>query len=339
MNQPTKLTLFFVLLPLLIIGLFAISLSYGSVDIPLGDLIHILEGSADVKKSWLFIIQEFRLPKALSAILAGSALSVSGLLMQTLFRNPLAGPFVLGISNGASLGVALLVLSGGVILGFHSESSWGSVIMAILGASLVMTMVMLVSTRVKDNVSLLIIGIMIGSITGAIVTVLQFFSSAESLEAYIIWTFGSLAGIGWLQLKVLAPLVFIGLSLAFIMQKQLNALLLGNFYAQGLGVQIKRTRTIVIIATCILAGSVTAFAGPIAFLGLAVPHIARAILRTSDHKILIPATILIGAALLLACDITAQLPGSKSVLPLNAVTSMVGAPVVIWVVMKAKRIV
>lgn len=339
MSQSIKLILFFILLPLLIIVLFATSLLYGSVDIPFTELINILLGEENVKRSWLFIVQDFRLPKAISAIVAGAALSVSGLLMQTLFRNPLAGPFVLGISNGASLGVALLVLSGGVIFGFHSDSSWGSVVMAILGASFVLTMVMLVSIRVKDNVSLLIIGIMIGSVTGAIVTVLQFFSSAESLEAYIIWTFGSLAGVGWLQLQVLVPLVFIGLCLAFITQKQLNALLLGNFYAQGLGVRIKRIRTIVIIATCILAGSVTAFAGPIAFLGLAVPHIARAILKTSDHKILIPATILIGAALLLACDITAQLPGSKNVLPLNAITSMIGAPVVIWVVMKAKKLV
>ncbi len=339
MNKSSKHILFFTILPLLIIGLFVISLRYGSVNIPFPELIKALQGDENVKKSWLFIIQDFRLPKAISAMIAGAALSVSGLLMQTLFRNPLAGPFVLGISNGASLGVALLVLSGGMVFGFHSESSWGSVLMAILGSSLVLVMVMLVSTRVKDNVSLLIIGIMLGSITGAIVTVLQFFSNAESLEAYIIWTFGSLAGIGWLQLKVLMPLVMIGLFLAYITQKQLNALLLGYFYAQGLGVHIKRTRTIVIIATCILAGSVTAFAGPIAFLGLAVPHIARAILKTSDHKILIPATILIGAALLLACDITAQLPGSKSILPLNAITAMIGAPVVIWVVMKAKKLV
>ncbi len=337
MNKQTKYYIFFITLFLLIIALFVISLMYGSVNIPFKDVISSLFGDKEVKKSWLFIIQEFRLPKGITAIVAGAALAVSGLLMQTLFRNPLAGPFVLGISNGASLGVALLVLSGGVFIGVHSESSWGIVVMAIIGSSIVLFMVMVVSTRVKDNVSLLIIGIMIGSITGAIVSVLQFFSDAETIQAYLVWTFGSLAGVGWDQLQVLIPIVFVGLFLAFISQKELNTLLLGDNYAQGLGIRIKRIRTIVIIATCLLAGSVTAFAGPIAFLGLAVPHIARSVLKTSDHKILIPATILIGAVLLLACDITAQLPGNRNTLPLNAVTAIIGAPVVIWVVIKSKN--
>jgi len=337
MNEQAKYTIFFISLFILIIILFIISIMYGSVKIPFQDVLNSLFGDTEVKESWLFIIQEFRLPKAITAITAGAALAVSGLLMQTLFRNPLAGPFVLGISNGASLGVALLVLSGGMFMGFHAESSWGTVIMAIIGSGVVLSIVMATSTQVKDNVSLLIIGIMIGSITGAVVSVLQFFSDAETIQAYLVWTFGSLSGVGWEQLKILVPIVFIGLFLAFIAQKKLNTLLLGNYYAQGLGVSLKKTRTIVIIATCLMAGGVTAFAGPIAFLGLAVPHIARSILKTSDHKILIPATILIGATLLLACDITAQLPGSKNTLPLNAVTAIIGAPVVIWVVIKSKN--
>ncbi len=331
-----KYILFFSLLIILVVVLFFLSLMYGTVNIPFESVIDAVNNEVGTKKSWLFIIQEFRLPKAITAIFAGSGLALSGLLMQTLFRNPLAGPYVLGISNGASLGVATLVLSGGMIFGFHADSSWGTVVMAILGSSVVLVIVMMVSTRIKDNVSLLIIGIMIGSITGAVVSVLQFFSNPEAIQAFLVWTFGSLSGVSWEQLKILVPVIVIGWILAFISQKELNTLLLGNNYAQGLGISIKRSRTIVIISTCLMAGAVTAFSGPIAFLGLAVPHIARATLKTSDHKILIPAVILIGAVLLLSCDIVAQLPGDKNTLPLNAVTAIIGAPVVIWVIIKAR---
>lgn len=334
--KKTKHFIFFGILLFLVVILFVFSLMYGSVSIPFSSVFEALKDNQEVKKSWLFIVQEVRFPKAITAIVAGGALALSGLLMQTLFRNPLAGPFVLGISNGASLGVALLVLSGGTFLGFQATSSWGMILMAIAGSGTVLALVLAVSSRVQDNLSLLIIGIMIGSITGAVVSVLQFYSNPESIQAYLVWTFGSLAGVNWEQLKILTPVVSVGIFLAFISQKKLNTLLLGNQYAQSLGVSVKQTRIIIILATCLMAGGVTAFAGPIAFLGLAVPHIARAVLQTSDHKMLIPAVVLIGSVLLLACDIVAQLPGNQNTLPLNAVTAMIGAPVVIWVVLKSK---
>jgi len=332
----TKHFIFFGLLLLAVVVLFVFSLMYGSVSIPFESVTAALNDNPEVKKSWLFIVQEVRFPKAITAIVAGGGLALSGLLMQTLFRNPLAGPYVLGISNGASLGVALLVLSGGSFLGFQADSSWAMILMAIGGSGIVLAMVLAVSARVQDNLSLLIIGIMIGSITGAVVSVLQFYSNPEDIQAYLAWTFGSLSGVTWDQLTILVPVVLIGVFLAFISQKKLNTLLLGNQYAQGLGISVKQTRITIILATCLMAGGVTAFAGPIAFLGLAVPHIARAILQTSDHKILIPAVVLIGAILLLICDIVAQLPGNQNTLPLNAVTAMIGAPVVIWVVLKSK---
>jgi len=313
------------------------SLAYGSVAIPLEDVLSALLGKNTQKETWSFIVTEFRLPKAILAIVDGMALAVAGLLMQTLFRNSLAGPYVLGISNGASLGVALLVLSGSAFFGFHIENSWAVALLAIIGAGAILALVMFLSLWVKDNVSLLIVGIMVGSITGAAVSVLQFFSSPEAIQAYLIWTFGSLAGASWMQLQVLIPIVVIGILLAFFSQKSLNALLLGEDYARGLGISIKKSRGVIIIATTLLAGSVTAFSGPIAFLGLAVPHIARAILKTSNHVVLIPATLLIGASLLLGCDIIAQVPGYKTTLPLNAVTALFGAPIVIWVIIKAKN--
>ena len=328
----------FAILSIVTLVLFFISLIYGSVDIPLKEVIYALTGQETQKETWGFIINEFRLPKAIMAVVDGMALAVAGLLMQTLFRNPLAGPYVLGISNGASLGVALLVLSGGGALGFLATSSWAVAIMAILGAGAILALVMFLSLWVRDNVSLLIIGIMVGSITGAVVSVLQFFSNPEAIQSYLIWTFGSLSGASWTQLSVLTPLVFIGILLAFVSQKSLNALLLGEEYARSLGVSIKKSRIIIIIATTLLAGSVTAFSGPIAFLGLAVPHIARAILKTANHAILIPAVLLLGAGLLLSCDIIAQLPGYKTTLPLNAVTALFGAPIVIWVIIKTKNI-
>lgn len=322
-----------------VVVLFLLDIMYGTVSIPLKDVVGSLFGQATEKDSWGFIIQQFRLPKAITALIAGAGLSISGLLMQTLFRNPLAGPFVLGISTGASLGVALLVMSGGVVFGsLIALGNWGIVISAILGSGLVLSMVLLVSMKVRDNVSLLIVGLMVGSATGAIVSVLQYFSNAEVIQAYLIWTFGSLAGTTWEQLQILGPIVFLGLILTIISQKQLNTFLLGEQYSRGLGVSIKKYRIVVIIATCLLAGSITAFCGPIAFLGLAVPHIARAVLKTSNHNILIPATILMGSALLLGCDLISQLPGEQTTLPINAVTALIGAPVVVWVVIRSKTV-
>lgn len=333
-----KYYLFFSFFLGVIFFLFIMSLMYGTVDISFEGVWNTIIGKEVAKSSWQFIILEFRLPKALTAIMAGASLSVSGLLMQTLFRNPLAGPFVLGISNGASLGVAILVMTGGMLLSsFLPEGSWGVVIAAVLGAGAILALIMLVSVKVKDNVSLLIIGLMVSSATGAVVSILQYFSEAEIIQAYLIWTFGSLAGTTWEQMEILVPIVCIGLFLAFISQKSLNSLLLGEEYAKGLGVSVKRSRLIIIIATCLLAGSITAFCGPIAFIGLAVPHIARASLNTANHKILIPAVTLIGASLLLGCDLIAQLPGYKTTLPINAVTAFIGAPIVIWVVIKSRN--
>lgn len=339
MQKGAKHIIFFIAITIALVGLFLLSLMFGTVDIPLPEVVKGTFGMETSQKSWLFIIQEFRLPKAITALLAGAALSVSGLLMQTLFRNPLAGPFVLGISNGASLGVALLIMTGGLLFGnYLPKGSWGLVIAAILGSGAILSIVMLVSLRVKDNVSLLIVGLMVGSATGALVSVMQYFSDAEVIQAYLIWTFGSLAGTSWEQMQILFPVVLIGLVLAFAAQKSLNTLLLGEEYAGGLGISVKKSRTIIIIATCLLAGGVTAFCGPIAFIGLAVPHIARAFLNTANHKILIPAVILIGAALLLGCDLIAQLPGNKNTLPINAVTALIGSPIAIWVVMKARNL-
>ncbi len=337
--KQSKYYLFFPIAIVLLALLFLMSLMYGTVDIPYSGVFDALTGNPTEKRTWEFIILEFRLPKAITAVLAGAALSVSGLLMQTLFRNPLAGPYVLGISNGASLGVALLVLTGGVFFGnLIPEGSWGVVIAAVLGSAMILSLVMLVSIKVKDNVSLLIIGLMVGSATGAIVSVLQYFGDPEVIQAYLVWTFGSLAGTNWEQMEILVPIVLFGLILAFLSQKALNALLLGEEYARGLGISVKSSRAVIIISTCLLAGGITAFCGPVAFIGLAVPHIARAALNTSNHKILIPSSILIGSILLLGCDLIAQLPGNVNTLPINAITALIGAPVVIWVVIKARNI-
>lgn len=333
----SALSLFYLLSVLLVALLFLLDIRYGTVSIPLPEVLQTLAGREASQQSWEVIIRDFRLPKAITAVLAGSGLAVAGLLMQTLFRNPLAGPFVLGISNGASLGVALLVMGGSAWLPpFLQGGAWGTALAAVAGSGLVLALVLLVSVKIRDSVSLLIVGLMVGSATGAIVSVLQYFSQAEVVQAYLIWTFGSLGGTTPGQLQVLAVVVLLGLLLALAAQKQLNTFLLGEDYARGLGVSVKRYRFLVIVSTCLLAGSVTAFCGPIAFVGLAVPHICRALLRTSSHSVLLPGVCLLGSALMLACDLVAQLPGQQQTLPINAVTALVGAPVVIWVVMRSR---
>ncbi|UZR99781.1 iron ABC transporter permease [Chondrinema litorale] len=336
-DNRTRYVGFYLIMAGLVVFFFLLDIMYGTVSIPLKEVIHSLTGDTVQKESWDFIIQEFRLPKALTAIIAGAGLALSGLLMQTLFKNPLAGPFVLGISNGASLGVAILVMAGGVLVQpLLNMGEWGLVLAAISGSALVLLLVLVVSVKVKDSISLLIVGMMVGSATGAVVSVLQYFSDAELIQAYLIWTFGSLAGVSWEQLQILGFTTLLGLLLAFFVQKQLNTFLLGEQYARGLGISIKRYRIIVIVATCLLAGSITAFCGPVAFVGLAVPHIARATLQTSNHQVLIPSVILIGAVLMLGCDMIAQLPGRQDTLPINAVTAMLGSPVVIWVVIRSR---
>ena len=250
---------------------------------------------------------------------------------------------MLGISSGASLGVALMVMASGLFTGALAGivaflGSWALVVAAVAGASLVFLLVALASMRISDSVSLLIIGIMFGSITGAVVNILQYFSDPEQIQSFIVWTFGSLSGVTWTEMRVLSPLVICGLLLAFLLIKPLDALLLGDNYARGVGISVNRTRIWVIISTALVAGTLTAFTGPIAFIGVAVPHIARAVFGTASHKVLMPAVLLIGAAIMLVCDIFSQLPGSQNMLPINSVTALFGGPVVIWVIIRSRNV-
>ncbi len=317
-----------------------LNISSGSVTIPFDKIISVLLGGTLEVESWNYIIWNYRIPKALTAILVGGGLSLCGLLMQTLFRNPLAGPFVLGISSGASLGAALLLMGFSFFSGFTSLTFFNDISVAIAasaGSFLVLLVVLLVSTRIKDTMALLIIGLMFGSITSAIVSVLAYFTSAENLQRFIFWSFGSIGNLSTHQIALLAIIVGLGTILSTLSIKRLNAFLLGENYAQSLGISLKRSRLLIIIATGLLAGGITAFAGPIAFVGLAVPHLTRQIFDTMEHRILIPAVFLYGAILMLICDMIAQLPNSANVLPINAITSLVGAPVVIWLLVRKRK--
>ncbi|GAB4247840.1 MAG: iron ABC transporter permease [Ekhidna sp.] len=321
----------------LLIVSFCFNLTLGSVRIPLSFFIDYLQGTAD-NQVWINIIQNFRLPKSLTAMLVGSALAISGLQMQTLFRNPLAGPFILGISSGAGLGVALVIFLGiwlGTFIDLSGlERSWLLVGASALGSFLVLSVVLVASFRIRSGVSLLIIGLMFGSAVSAFVSILQYFSQAENIQAYVIWTFGSLGSLSWSELSILSPLVILGLIISFLLSKPLNLLLLGEDYAESMGISLKRIRTILILNTSILAGAVTAFCGPIAFVGLAIPHVARMIFNTGNHLLLTPLIILAGGSSMLVFDTISQLPGSEATLPINAVTSLFGAPFVIWLIMK-----
>lgn len=319
-----------------------LNISLGSVSIPFSETFKVLMGNASENPSWEYIIQNYRIPKACTGILVGSGLALSGLLMQTLFRNPLAGPFVLGISSGASLGAAFLIMGSSMfsgILAFGLVNDISLAIAASIGSFLVLLAVIAVATKVKDTMALLIIGLMFGSITTAIVSVLSYFTDAEKLQQFIYWSFGSVGNLSWTQLSILLVIILIGILLSVLSIKALNALLLGENYARSLGVHLKKSRFLIIIATGLLAGGVTAFAGPIAFIGLAVPHLTRQLFDTSDHKILMPAVVVYGAVLMLLCDTVAQLPNSASVLPINAITSILGAPVVIWLLIRKRRMV
>jgi len=318
--------------------LFLINISLGSVKIPPSAVFSTLTGQSQ-DSIWNDILWHFRLPKAVTCILAGAALASGGLMMQTLFRNPLAGPDVLGLSSGASLLVAVVILasrSGSVLLLHISTNPWSVALAASTGSILVFLLVIGLAQRVSDNVSLLIVGLMISATASAMVSILQFLSKADDLQAFMIWTLGSVGGTAWREIQVLAIILLIGSIIAFRSMKSLNAWLLGENYAQSLGINIKRSRFWIVLSTSLMTGTVTAFCGPIAFVGLAVPHLVRLLINTSNHKILLPAVMLGGASLILLCDILAQLPGSTQILPLNAVTSLIGAPVVIWVVMRAR---
>lgn len=337
-NQKTYRSQFLLLIVVLLFC-FVVNISLGSVSIPLKSIFGSLFGTID-NSTWQIIVTDFRLPKAITAILVGSGLGISGLLMQTLFRNPLAGPFVLGISSGASLGVALVILGSGLFSSLFATaliSKWSIVIAASLGSFLVLLAVLAVSSKVRDTMAILIIGLMFGSITAAVVSVLSYFSSAEQLQQYIFWGFGSLSNLSWEELLIFFGIYAIGIILSIASIKSLNSLLLGDNYAKSLGLNLKQSRLIIIIATSLIAGTITAFAGPIAFIGLAIPHLTRQIFKTSNHKVLLPAVFLFGAIVMLICDSIAQVPASDYTLPINAITALVGAPVVIWLLVRQRK--
>ncbi len=332
----------FLLLFIVLLLCFFINISLGSVSIPFKDTFNAILGGELSNDSWKYIVWNYRIPKAFTAILVGSGLALSGLLMQTLFRNPLAGPFVLGISSGASLGAALLIMGASLFSGLFSFGIVNDVSLAVassIGSFLVLMIVVIVAYRIKDTMALLIIGLMFGSITAAIVSVLSYFTDAEKLQQYIYWSFGSVGNLSWQQLLLLLFIILVGVILSIVSIKPLNSLLLGENYARSLGVNLKKSRYIIIIATGLLAGGITAYAGPIAFIGLAVPHLTRQIFNTTDHKVLVPAVLVYGAILMLICDTIAQLPTSANVLPINAITSIVGAPVVIWLLVRKKKMI
>lgn len=317
-----KNTFIFGALCLLLLILFGLDVCSGSLWLwPFGELSSMEQQ----------ILHAIRLPKAVTAILAGASLSIAGLIMQTLFRNPLAGPYTLGVSSGASLGVALLTMMSVFSIQF---SAFSIPLAAVIGASLVLLLVLAVSKRVTNNVSLLIVGLMFGSIAGALVSLLQNFANPDALKLFIVWTLGSLSSVGWGDMSLLVPILLVGAFFVLLALKPLNGLLLGEDYARGLGINVSRTRLYIVLATGLLAGGVTAFCGPVAFIGVAVPHIARGVFNTSNHRVTVPASALIGACLLLVCDVLCSLFAYP--LPISTVSALFGAPVIIWIILKQK---
>ena len=325
----------FLTLSLVLIGLFVVNLSLGSVAIPIGNIVRILTGQVTDNPIWNNIIWDFRMTKAMTCVLVGGSLSASGLQMQTLFRNALAGPDVLGLTSGSSLAVSLVFMgqASGILL-FQNAGSWTIAIAASVGSTAVFVIMFALSGKLRDNVSLLIVGLMVGAGTSSIVSVLQYLSNAEEAQTYLIWTFGSLATLSWEEIKVLTVIFTLGTLLAFSSIKSLNGWLLGENYARSLGINVNTWRVVTLLSASILTGGVTAFCGPIAFVGIAVPHLTKMLFKTHNHKILLPAVILGGGILVLFCDILAQLPGETQILPINAITALIGAPVVIWVILR-----
>jgi len=331
----------FIILLVVLLIFCLINISLGSVYIPFKQILLTLTSGEVEKDSWRTIVLNYRLPKAITAILVGSGLSISGLLMQTLFRNPLAGPFVLGISSGASLGVAILILGAsffGASITSYAFTNFGLAIAASSGAFLVLAAVMLAAIKVRNTMSILIIGLMFGSLTSAVISVLAYFSSAAELQQYMFWSFGSLGNLSWQEIIALFTIYIIGVSMVVFIIKPLNSLLLGENYAKSMGVNVKQTRNITLIATSLLTGVITAFSGPIAFIGLAVPHLTKLLFNTSNHKTLLPAVAISGAIVMLICDSIAQMPTSEYTLPINAITSLFGAPIIIWLLVRKRKI-
>lgn len=330
-----------ILLVVVIMVLFMLNLFEGSIRIPVSDVVNILLGQTDgVKPSWRYIVIESRLPQAITAVLCGGALSTSGLMLQTAFRNPLADPSIFGISSGAGLGVALtmLLLGGSLSLGSLQVGGFVAVIAAaFIGAMTVTAVIFSFSTIVKNNVMLLIIGIMIGYLASSAITLLNFFATDEGVKSYMVWGMGSFGGVTMKHMPVFASATLLGMAAAMMLIKPLNALMLGDRYAENLGVNIRRTRNLLLAATGLLTAITTAFCGPVSFIGLAVPHIARLIFRTDNHRLLLPATLLCGSVIALVCNAICFLPGESGVIPLGAVTPLMGAPVIIYVIMRGRK--
>ncbi|MBO5835328.1 MAG: iron ABC transporter permease [Bacteroidales bacterium] len=326
-----------ILMSLLFCLLLIADLCLGNIRIPLADVWAALFHPQTHSSIHTDIVLNFRLPKALTAIIAGSALSVSGLMMQTMFRNPLAGPDVLGVNSGASLGVALLVMlgsMGGIVFG---STSWSIILAAILGAFLVLILILIISRRMPDIVSLLIVGMMLGYIASSVVSLLQSLSNPESLKLFVVWTFGSLSAVSWQMMPVLGAIFIFGIFLSFLMCKEMDVLMLGESYAQTLGISLPRVRFMLILTTALLSGGITAFAGPISFVGITVPHIARGLVKDWSHRRLLPLCMLCGSSLLLVCDILSQMPVFNASFPINSITSLVGAPIIIWIMLKNRK--
>ena len=323
-----------------VVVVFCLQLLLGSVSIPFSEVIVILLKNSSNNEAWRNIVLESRLPASLAAMLAGAGLSVSGLQMQTMFRNPVAGPYVLGISAGASFGVALFILAASAfgVNEIRLLSSWSIILAAAMGAILIFLINFLISFRLNDMVAILIIGLMIGGGISALIEIMQSFSSNEALKKYVLWTFGSFRYVDASQIVYLAAVVLSGVVFSFFLSKPLNLLLLGDTYATSTGLNVRVAKILIVLCTSILAGSITAFCGPIGFVGLAVPHIARATFKTADHKILTPACVVIGAVICGLCNVIASTPGSDNILPVNAITSLLGAPVVIWIILRQRKL-
>lgn len=337
----SKSTTYSITLTLALLVLIGANLLFGSVSIPAGAVLDVLLGNEVEKASWSFIIWESRFPQTITALLCGGALAASGLMLQTVFNNPLADPSILGISSGASLGVALVMLAGGgmIVTGAFTLSGFFAVIIgAFIGSMVVMGAILFLSTLIKNNIMLLIAGIMIGYITSSVISLLNFFATSEGVHSYMIWGMGNFGGVSLAQLPYFSLFIVTGLILVVLLIKPLNALLLGTRYAENLGINIRRTRNVLLISTGLLTAITTAFCGPISFIGLAVPHIARLMLGTSNHNILLPITLLTGAVVALLCNLICVLPGETGIIPLNAVTPVLGAPVIIYVIVNQRKI-
>ena len=319
-----------------------LNISLGSVHIPISKIISILMNFGEPSKSsWDIIVIDYRLPKAITAIMVGSGLSISGLLMQTLFRNPLAGPFVLGISSGASLGVALFILGSALFGSFWEAfivSNWSITIAASIGAFFVLSLIIIAANKVRNTMSILIIGLMFGSLTSSVINVLSYLSEANKIQQYQYWSLGSLGNLTWSEILVFFIFYLISIVGTTLTIKPLNSLLLGENYAKSLGLNVELYRNIILLITSLMTGVITAFSGPIGFIGIATPHLAKIYFVSSNHKILIPASAILGAILLLICDCIAQIPNSSFTLPINAITSLFGAPVVIWLLIRKKKV-